>query len=184
MKKHNHNALGFTLIELMIVVAILGILAAVALVGYNRYQVRAKNAEATSVLADVRIKQESYRATFHQYASPSAGTGTDEYMPDGTPGETARSWSTGVDADKLAAWRQLGVEPDHGVYFSYVCVAGVPSDTTNIGNFADMDIDTTNDFWYAARALQDLDGDGAYAGFEVYSGKMQMAEVKEGEVSP
>ena len=177
------NTRGFTIIELMIVVGILGILAAVALVGYQQYKLRAKNAEATAVLADVRIKQESYRATFHQYADPSGGTTTADYMPDGTPDEEARSWTLGVEAAKLAAWRQLGVEPDHGVYFSYVCVAGAPGVTDSLGNFAGLDIDTSNDFWYAARALQDLDEDGECGGFEVYSGKMQMATLDEGEIA-
>lgn len=50
--------LGFTLIELMIVVVIVGILAAVAIPSYNRYVVRAKVAEAISQLSDVRNRME------------------------------------------------------------------------------------------------------------------------------
>lgn len=51
---------GFTLIELMIVVVIVGILASVGLPAYQDYVTRGKLAEATSNLSDARIKMEQY----------------------------------------------------------------------------------------------------------------------------
>jgi type IV pilus assembly protein PilE len=51
---------GFTLIELMIVVAIIGILAAIALPSYNDYIRRGQIAEAFGQLADFRTKMEQY----------------------------------------------------------------------------------------------------------------------------
>jgi type IV pilus assembly protein PilE len=56
MKQQN----GFTLIELMIVVAIIAILSSVALPAYQDYVTRSKLTEATSVLSDARIKMEQY----------------------------------------------------------------------------------------------------------------------------
>jgi prepilin-type N-terminal cleavage/methylation domain-containing protein len=166
---------GFTLIELMIVVAILAVLSAVAIVAYTRYTQRAKSSEATSILADIRLKQEAYRATFHQFANVSQ----DVWMPDGNPEAQARSWTEGVDEALVKRWNQLGVRPDHGVYFSYYCEAGAPGDAPD--KFAGLDIEDQNDFWFAARALQDLDENGKCEGFEVYTGKAKIVDLEEAD---
>lgn len=51
---------GFTLIELMVVVAVVGILASVAIPAYNDYVTRGKLVEGTSTLADGRVKMEQF----------------------------------------------------------------------------------------------------------------------------
>lgn len=51
---------GFTLIELMIVIAVIGIIASIALPSYTGYIKKGKAVEATSNLADLRIKAEQY----------------------------------------------------------------------------------------------------------------------------
>jgi type IV pilus assembly protein PilE len=66
-------AAGFTLIELMITVAIVGILAGVGYPAYTDYVRRAQLPEAFSAMADYRVKMEHYFQDFRNYgAAPGA----------------------------------------------------------------------------------------------------------------
>ena len=68
-------AAGFTLLELMIVVVVLAILAAVALPSYRDYILRSQLAEATTNLADVAAKLEQFFQDNRTYAGGcAAGT--------------------------------------------------------------------------------------------------------------
>lgn len=73
---------GFTLIELMIVVAVVAILAAIALPAYNDYITRGKITEATSTLADMRVKLEQYYQDNRTYVGACAA-GTTAPLPAG-----------------------------------------------------------------------------------------------------
>ena len=56
MRRHQ----GFTLIEVMITVAVVAILAAIALPSYSQYILRARIADAAQGLSDMRLKMEQY----------------------------------------------------------------------------------------------------------------------------
>jgi type IV pilus assembly protein PilE len=77
-----HQARGFTLIELMITVAVIAILAAVALPSYNDYVKRGKIQEATTALLTMRTKMEQHFQDNRRYAGACAA-GTLAALPTG-----------------------------------------------------------------------------------------------------
>lgn len=67
-----HSNRGFTLIELMIVVAIIGILAAIAYPSYDEYIKRGNRTEGQAFLSDVAARQERYYSQNNAYITADA----------------------------------------------------------------------------------------------------------------
>ena len=73
-KLRGNNTKGFTLIELMIVIAIIGILAAIAIPQFSAYRQKAYNSAAQSDLKNLKTGMEAYMAEFQEYPASLAGS--------------------------------------------------------------------------------------------------------------
>jgi len=105
---------GFSLIELMIVVVVVGILSAIALPSYQEYVTRGKITEATSNLADMRVKLEQFFQDNRTYIGACVA-GTTAPLPTGTkyftftcPAATLTATTFTVTATGVAAQGMSG----------------------------------------------------------------------------
>ncbi|MCT8089494.1 prepilin-type N-terminal cleavage/methylation domain-containing protein [Acinetobacter sp. C_4_1] len=67
---------GFTLIELMIVVAIIAVLAAIAYPSYTQYKIRTNRADVQSEMMNIAQRLQSYYVINHNYTSATLDNGT------------------------------------------------------------------------------------------------------------
>ena len=73
---HAADQKGFTLLELMIVVAVIAILAMIALPMYSEQVRKGKRAEAVQAIGDIQLRQERWRADNSSYATMDQLTGS------------------------------------------------------------------------------------------------------------
>jgi type IV pilus assembly protein PilA len=158
---------GFTLIELMIVVAILGILAAVAIPAFIKYMRRAKTSEAVDKLAYL-FRMSSTFFTGERGARgynttavvdvqfPAAQALTPNIVPQGVRTQDApATWD-------LPTWNALSFSIADPHYYSY--------------QYLSSGTGTSSQF--TARAVGDLDGDGTQSTFERSGGSDSARQVQ------
>ena len=129
---------AFTLVELMIVVAIIGILAAIAVPNFVAMQYRAKRAEVPSNVDGIKTAQLAYDAAFDVFLP-------EVWQPTGDVGKVQVTWPSGGHN-----YATLGWAPDGKVRGSYQISTVQPTNFT-INGRCDVDGDDVNATFFASR---------------------------------
>lgn len=109
--------------ELLVVVAMIGVLASLALIGYRKYLNAAHGSEAKSVIQMIRGGQEVYKSEMLVYLNVSADLKT--YYPNPAPDESRWAWVRPTDTAYTTGWKLLNIAPDGPVRYGYACIAKV-----------------------------------------------------------
>lgn len=173
MPRRHRTTRAFTLVEMMIVVAIVSILAMLAVVGYRKLIMSAHTTEATQMVQSIRTAQEAYHAETQTYASTTNSlTATGGLFPAWNPGHKT-GWGgpaivgacPALPGFSLACWSALPIHVDSAVMFSYGTIGGVA------GNVAFPAVPLINGAtvglpaaapadWYFISAVGDTDNNG------------------------
>jgi prepilin-type N-terminal cleavage/methylation domain-containing protein len=139
MGARSDSKAGFTLVELMIVVGIIGLLSAIAIPNFISYQARSRRSEAYVNLAAVGRIQNSYHAERGEFFESGA-------WPDF--GDDLSTRKMQWDAASEAAYAELGWRPEGQVFYAYDSITQDPGCTCTVcftaSAYGDVDNDDLN----------------------------------------
>ncbi len=159
---------GFTLLEILSAVAIVGVLVTIAIPAFLTYQLRTKTAEAKTNLSAIRTLENSYFTEYESYAAAAA-------EPPVIPGSLSAQFdAAGSD------FATLGFAPEGRVYFSY----GVRVSDDGVGFSADAGGDIDSDGLVQFWGFTKPDGAGVRPPGEVGCAVSQLTVDQVGPCSP
>lgn len=147
---------GYTLTELMIVVAMIGVLASLAVVGYRKYVNSAKISEPLSLVQSIRAAEEEFKDKTMTYLNVSTN-----YFPRSSFDAKKMGWANTGHPDYLK-WQTLGVVASGPVRFGYKVNSGAAGTAVNvpIDYQPNPSIPTPANPWYIVQAKGDPNEDG------------------------
>jgi prepilin-type N-terminal cleavage/methylation domain-containing protein len=164
------RARGFTLIEAMIVVVVIGILALLAVVAYQHWVRTSYVTEAQDVVTNIRTAEEAFISENGTYLDVSGAVGAGHTYPLANPGQSKTAWGGpcgGCIAPGTGNWNGLNVSPGAPVIFGYAVVADqAKSPATRLGTVTvngkalDMTALSKGAPWYFIEADANISGDG------------------------
>lgn len=189
MRRGRGRARGFTLAELMAVVAIMGVLSAVAIAAFHRraYQSDATNAKV--VVKAIAVAEEHYRAENQVYLDVSS-TGDAGWYPQKTFTQMTRRtfWRTAPDAggdSETTKWQALMPDVRQQVTSGFKVNAGLPtaspSAVLDSGSGVTLPAADPVEPWYLIQARSDFDNDGVASFIVAASWTPELVVVNEGE---
>jgi type IV pilus assembly protein PilA len=156
---------------MLIVVAIIGVLAALAVVAYRRWVRSSFIAEGQDMVSNIRSAEESFIAENGGYLDVSGALGVGHTYPLASPGSSKTAWGGPCGAccctKPVIGWSGLGVSPSGPVVFGYSVIADQATPpTTRVGtktvNGQTLDLTAMGNGapWYFVEADANVSGDG------------------------
>jgi type IV pilus assembly protein PilE len=176
---------GFTLIEAMIVVVVVGALAVLAIASYRRWVHTAYLTEAQDMVKAIREAQESFRAENGGYLNVSKGLGPGFDYPALRPGQFKTAWGGACSGcnNATSGWTALNVSASAPLTFGFSTVAdnvNAPGVTLTV-NGQTIDLTAMTAPWYVVEADGDTNADGVYCNVYGMSATNQIYVNNEGE---
>jgi prepilin-type N-terminal cleavage/methylation domain-containing protein len=186
---HRAGERAFTLVELMVVVAIVSVLSIIGLASFRSRVFGSKTTEALAMIQSIRAAEERWRAENLMYLNVTQSGTWYPAMPAGRVKRAFYNAGTcGLPMPNTddCRWKLLNPTGVGGTEFGFQLTAGAAGTTMTAPDTLARPTGWTTwpangDAWFVVQAIADADGDGVYAKFLASSIRGDVYRENEGE---